>query len=348
MEKLDQVPWKQLKHAYGLAEDVPELLRALRTAPSDAPNDERSPLWHLFGNIWHQGTVYEATSYAVPFLLDLAADAQTPDRIGILGLLGEVATGTGDYAAKAHEAVAAGFDILLKVVKDTSDVGLAAAHVLAQLPERGAETGPLLRSLLDAETRHLQRAGLILLLGDLGDKSDAAISALSRALSGSDTMERQAAAVTVARLKPASLPPGSREAILETLTVEKCVSFSGLPWDVADEIDYYALKLVACLDGGDCNVVADRLISALEADTASQRQVWLLVELLFPALRRGYLPGSLRKTYRPSRGEPWLPCFRSWRPANEYSTAIFRVGDCRIPCASGAIWQQADSRKLWI
>jgi hypothetical protein len=33
LDGLDSIPWQQLTHAYGSAEDVPHLLRALRTAP---------------------------------------------------------------------------------------------------------------------------------------------------------------------------------------------------------------------------------------------------------------------------------------------------------------------------
>src|SRR5271163_4917019 len=93
MNDLDQIPWKELRHAYGSAGDVPELLRALRTASPDLRGEE-SPLWQLFGNIWHQGTVYEATAYAVPFLIELASDQRTPDRVGILSLLAEISRGS--------------------------------------------------------------------------------------------------------------------------------------------------------------------------------------------------------------------------------------------------------------
>ena len=56
LEGLDLVPWAKLKHAYG---EAPGILRAL--AAGDAEG-----LDALFGNIWHQGTVYPATSHAVP------------------------------------------------------------------------------------------------------------------------------------------------------------------------------------------------------------------------------------------------------------------------------------------
>ena len=108
-QELNQIPWKKLPHAYGSADDVPDLLRALRTAAPDLRGEE-SPLWQLFGNIWHQGTVYEATAYAVPFLLEIAADKETLDRCGVLGLLAEIAKASSyRWANDAHAAVAKGF-----------------------------------------------------------------------------------------------------------------------------------------------------------------------------------------------------------------------------------------------
>jgi hypothetical protein len=52
LERLDEISWHQLHHAYGLAEDVPELLRAL----SRSGEEQEEALGKLFGNIWHQGT----------------------------------------------------------------------------------------------------------------------------------------------------------------------------------------------------------------------------------------------------------------------------------------------------
>ena len=94
---LDSIPWNRLTHAYGPADDIPDLLRALRSARPEQAGEE-GPLWHLFGNIWHQGTVYEATSYAVPFLVELVASSDTPDRAGVLLLLASIATGTSYHA----------------------------------------------------------------------------------------------------------------------------------------------------------------------------------------------------------------------------------------------------------
>ncbi|MDZ7617237.1 MAG: PBS lyase, partial [Patescibacteria group bacterium] len=68
LEGLDTVDWASLRHAYGEATDVPGLLSALL---SPDPKLREEATCELFGNIWHQGTVYPASAAAVPFLYEL-------------------------------------------------------------------------------------------------------------------------------------------------------------------------------------------------------------------------------------------------------------------------------------
>lgn len=68
LEDLDGVDWASLEHAYGEAADVPDLLRALLSTDSEVREEA---VYELFGNIWHQGTVYPASAAAVPFLYEL-------------------------------------------------------------------------------------------------------------------------------------------------------------------------------------------------------------------------------------------------------------------------------------
>ncbi|MGE0791864.1 MAG: hypothetical protein AB7S26_39690 [Sandaracinaceae bacterium] len=104
LEGLDEVAWDDLGHAYGSAGDVPDTLRRL------AEGDDAA-LSELFGNIWHQGTVYEATAYAVPFLIEIL-DAKDAPLSGVLGLLAVIANGSSYHAvhdgflgpSKAHLA----------------------------------------------------------------------------------------------------------------------------------------------------------------------------------------------------------------------------------------------------
>ncbi len=97
---LGDVPWIELTHAYGSAEDVPVLLRRLQ---GDGRERDEA-LYALRGNIWHQGTTYDATAFAVPFLARLAeADASLAPEL--LFDLGAIAEGRPyEHGARVHDA----------------------------------------------------------------------------------------------------------------------------------------------------------------------------------------------------------------------------------------------------
>jgi hypothetical protein len=78
---LDAVAWAKIEHAYGPAVDVPDLIRALVSPDAKI----RGGAWYqLHGNLWHQGTIYEATAYAVPFFLQLLKSEKVPGKQEIL------------------------------------------------------------------------------------------------------------------------------------------------------------------------------------------------------------------------------------------------------------------------
>ncbi|MFJ4093985.1 hypothetical protein ACIPYS_20595 [Kitasatospora sp. NPDC089913] len=76
---LDAIDWAGLEHAYGDADDVPALLRALG-GPEET--ERRRALHALYGNIFHQGSRYPASAAAVPFLARLATDPGRDGRSG--------------------------------------------------------------------------------------------------------------------------------------------------------------------------------------------------------------------------------------------------------------------------
>ncbi|MEU5399891.1 HEAT repeat domain-containing protein [Streptomyces sp. NPDC005963] len=83
---LDGVPWADLDHAYGQADDLPDLLRAL-TGDEEQATEAIGELW---ASILHQGTVYAATVAAVPFLARLAAaDVRAAEMLVLLGGIAE-------------------------------------------------------------------------------------------------------------------------------------------------------------------------------------------------------------------------------------------------------------------
>jgi hypothetical protein len=95
---LDSIDWASLTHAYGSAEDMPGLIGDLRSSDAEV---RKAAMYELYGNIYHQGTRYEASAYAVPFLLELVDDPATPGRDKVIQLLSCLATGYTPYIVTA-------------------------------------------------------------------------------------------------------------------------------------------------------------------------------------------------------------------------------------------------------
>ncbi|MGZ8702458.1 MAG: hypothetical protein ACXWZY_09240 [Gaiellaceae bacterium] len=136
-------------------------------------------LEELFGNIWHQGTVYESTSHAVPYLVEVALHAGTdPEtRNGVVALLAEIANGSSyldvhkeylkesaneadleqelAWVRDAREAVRRHLpDLLasLQVDKDPS-THVVLADLMAQFPDDVKELRPHETQRSEAKTR---------------------------------------------------------------------------------------------------------------------------------------------------------------------------------------------------
>src|SRR5262245_58249134 len=143
----------------------------------------------LYGNIWHQGTVYEATPHAVPFLIELAASDDTPDRSGMLSYLGTLADGSSyievhgggpalspqevsaqlavevSWVAATRKAVKSGEALYLETLcANEHDVCCAASYVLSRFPEEAERYWPPLRERYEvAESDDLVRCGIAIL-----------------------------------------------------------------------------------------------------------------------------------------------------------------------------------------
>ena len=80
--------WSELHHAYGAADDVPDMLEQL------GGGNLEDVMGDLYSTICHQGTVYTASYAAVPHLAKIAGATQDPDqRAEILTLLGSIVAG---------------------------------------------------------------------------------------------------------------------------------------------------------------------------------------------------------------------------------------------------------------
>jgi hypothetical protein len=202
LDDLVRVDWAGLTHAYGPADDLPGLLRGLAQGDDDA-------LYELYGNIWHQGTVYPATAYAVPYLIRLL-DGPDSDTAGILGLLDEIARArAGREDAAAHLAVAAGLPSYLRLLAAHPEQGVRAAvaatiGALGQAVAGGASAA--LRQAATGDSDPTVRAAAVLALGVRGD-------GVAEHLDDPAPLPRLTAALAMARTESAL--PAAAVSILE-------------------------------------------------------------------------------------------------------------------------------------
>ncbi len=81
MIALESDEWSRLTHAYGPAENIPALIRALARAV--APDDRE--IWdELSGALHHQGSIYPATYAAVPHIVELFIDSPIERRVDVV------------------------------------------------------------------------------------------------------------------------------------------------------------------------------------------------------------------------------------------------------------------------
>ncbi|CAM3145630.1 hypothetical protein [Stackebrandtia soli] len=94
---LDAIAWGELRHNYGPASDVPELLRRCR---ADTADDAVTAFNELDNNLYHQGGwVCSAATAALPFLVDLVTTPGHSLRSHVLHLIDALA----DEARTVHD-----------------------------------------------------------------------------------------------------------------------------------------------------------------------------------------------------------------------------------------------------
>ena len=64
MTDFNAINWKNYEDAYGLAQEVPSLLQNLH-------NQEPNAWYDIWSHLCHQGTVYNATFIAMPFIVNI-------------------------------------------------------------------------------------------------------------------------------------------------------------------------------------------------------------------------------------------------------------------------------------
>ncbi|MFE9168832.1 hypothetical protein ACFYNZ_04765 [Streptomyces kebangsaanensis] len=221
-DALDSHPWSSFSHAYGSAEDLPDLLRALAGADADVAGEALS---ELYGSVLHQGTVYAASAEVAPFLAGIAAAGhRVADVLMLLGGMAESEDEHGVAPGTVRAAVAGQLSLLLPLL-DAAEPEVRRTAVWAVSHTRATELVlPALRRRWEEEAEPLVRSETL-----------AAISRL-------DPPAGAAAAVTV--LDP-SQPAGLRMA-----AVFACLD-ADLPWTEAHHTTMLSLLPTGPV-GGDC------------------------------------------------------------------------------------------------
>ncbi|QKG20296.1 HEAT repeat domain-containing protein [Actinomadura verrucosospora] len=165
---LDEIDWSALRHAYGSAADVPDLLRAIE--------DERAPsadaVWELEVKIYHQGGfICDAATASLPYLVGLVSSAGTADRIGLLELLGRLvheANTIPRIDAGWPDAWAAALPRLLALLDDP-DVAVRRelTSTLSSAVGDADTIVPALRARWDGEDDAAVRLGTVIAAGEL-------------------------------------------------------------------------------------------------------------------------------------------------------------------------------------
>ncbi|OLZ59364.1 hypothetical protein AVW11_26555 [Streptomyces amritsarensis] len=175
LDGLDTRPWSSLSHAYGSAEDVPDLLRALAGADVDAAKEALSG---LYGSVLHQGTVYAASAEAVPFLAEIAvAGHHTADVLALLGGMAESEDEDGVAPGAVRAAVADRLPSLLPLLASPEpEVRRTAAWAVSHT--RATEVAlPALRARWDEEPEPAARAEVLAGIARLDLLAGAAVAA---------------------------------------------------------------------------------------------------------------------------------------------------------------------------
>lgn len=295
LEELDQVDWNALEHAYGPASDVPEIIRALAGRSKEVRD---KALRELYGNIWHQGTVYDATAHAVPFLVGLVANQGVEERHEILVLLSHLAAGNsyhdvhqhsiffeerkGDpaleatietelgWVRQARDAVARGIEAYLGCLDDPGpEVRSAAAYVLATIPDHARDSLGPIRARAAQEHDPCAKASLLLCLGVLGGSAQAEASQPSEDLGtlwrdDPAPIVRLCGAMATVLVAGKTAPAAAVEALVEAIrNPEPMVeSWRRLPWHDAGlegDVSHYLVRTSA-----EPELVVDLLLAALE------------------------------------------------------------------------------------
>jgi hypothetical protein len=229
-EDIDAVPWAGLKDAYGPSVKTPGHLKKLLSSSAD---ERRDAFDELTCTIYHQGSVYEASLYAIAPVAAMLKRPDVPDPAMILELLHLLGTGSGwhtahqhltivqqafpketreaeiqkevDIGLEIHQALARYLDLFVARLRDSEEaVRLRAGNLLTIFPEQPSLLGPLQEVLERDASPRVRTNTLVILEHFLPEKIALVAEKIFRGTE--DPLLKTAAAIRWARLKSAGSP----------------------------------------------------------------------------------------------------------------------------------------------
>jgi hypothetical protein len=369
LEALDDVPWAALSHAYGSAEDIPHLIRSVAFGDRKA----REVAWdELYGNLWHQGTVYEASSRAVPFFLEIAAKRDAPDLHEVIVYLACLARGSSyldvhqhlvhpsveatppqvkkqiaqelEWVRNVREEARKGLPLFVRLLDHRDPrVRSAACHMLACFPEESSTIGPHLRRRFERGDKDAgSRAACILAIGEIRRTDATCPEEVSNALDDAEPPAVRAVATIVAAL----FERADASNTLRANVAEQAANFTRFeavlrlfPWDAGNPEDYLGPALVAigAGDGRPVELLADALGRA--DPVMSQYYVEFLCGIAFQREKAPESPLALSSNQRRALTEiARSDAFWRWAAGSGRSMAAEALKGYDLPVTREALW----------
>ncbi len=268
LEKLDEIDWGSLTHAYGDASDVPGLIRALA---SQDEKEHENALWQLYGNIFHQGTRYEAAASTVPFIYELLQEPSVIKKHELIKFLVSLAFGYEEsylpwgprvdiwrkqYEEKSlpkneslftplyddytllkweidvYDEVLKGIPILIGLLDNEDEIIVYfSTYALAWFRENAKESAHKVRNLLDRDMEPYLLANTLIALGllDFYNNDNSDLPRFEEIIKGEKNMlVREAAAIARTTVSPADIPDFVIDFLFESIIYETYLKMAQL------------------------------------------------------------------------------------------------------------------------
>jgi hypothetical protein len=268
----------------------------------------------LYGNIWHQGTVYEASAKAVPFLIELLKANSVEGKDEILVLLAHLAKGTSYHDVHQHllllkgeaqkdewkeniqkelvwvkdvkTAVRAGEKAYLNFLDhDEPEMRDSVAYLLASLERPAPALADHIWKKFESEKDESVRTSLVMAFGRLAEPTESNRAPLLALLVNEKSRSvKLAAAMSLVRLAPTDISEDATVILLDA--AKQPAEFLGLEdsvWGKVDSVELLAMNRLTSLDKKSALAAERMLEESLETqeDEKALRIAEILLNLSF-------------------------------------------------------------------